>query len=60
MTANMILIFVNLLWIFIALWSFWGLGPVLILAAVLNHLISRIAVARRNRGIGWTAPKPDP
>lgn len=59
MTANMILIFVNLLWIFIAIWSAWGLGAVLILGAVLNHLITRVEVARRDRHIDWTAPNAD-
>lgn len=49
MTANMILIFVNMLWIFVALWSYWGLGPVLIVAAVLNHLITRLGDMRRRR-----------
>ncbi|SMX42515.1 histidinol phosphate aminotransferase [Maliponia aquimaris] len=46
-TANLILIFVNLLWIFLALWSAWGLGPVLILGAFLNHGVTRIEAARR-------------
>ncbi|WP_323771222.1 histidinol phosphate aminotransferase [Antarctobacter sp.] len=49
MTANMILIFVNLMWVFVALWSYWGLGVVLILAALLNRLITRIDMARRRR-----------
>ena len=49
MTANLILIFVNLLWVFVAIWSYWGLGPVLILAALLNYLITRVEVSRRNR-----------
>ncbi|SNT12112.1 histidinol phosphate aminotransferase [Antarctobacter heliothermus] len=48
-TANMVLIFVNLLWVFVALWSFWGLGVVLILAMLLNHLITRIDIVRRRR-----------
>ncbi len=47
MTANMVLIFVNLLWVFVALWSAWGIGPVLIVAAVLNHLITRLEAMRR-------------
>ncbi len=49
MTANMVLIFVNMLWIFVALWSYWGLGPVLIIAALINHLITRLDVLRRSR-----------
>ncbi|WP_425074920.1 histidinol phosphate aminotransferase [Sagittula sp. S175] len=49
MTANMILLFVNLLWIFVAVWSAWGLLPILVIAAVLNHLISRLDHYRRER-----------
>ncbi|MBV7394010.1 histidinol phosphate aminotransferase [Mameliella sediminis] len=48
-TANMILIFVNLLWVFIAIWSYWGLGTVLLLALLLNHLITRLETTRRRR-----------
>lgn len=48
-TVNMILIFANMLWVFVALWSFWGLGVVLILALLLNHLITRLDSARRRR-----------
>lgn len=48
-TANLVLIFVNLLWIFVAMWSAWGIGPVLIAAAVMNHLITRLKVVRRRR-----------
>lgn len=49
MTANLVLIFVNLLWVFVALWTFWGFFPVLLIAVVLNHLITRIDIARRRR-----------
>ena len=40
-----------MIWIFGAIWASWGLGPVLILAAVLNHLITRLQVmlVRRER-----------
>lgn len=48
-TANMVLIFVNMLWIFVVIWSYWGLVPVLIAAACLNHLITRLDNARRSR-----------
>ncbi|KUF10353.1 hypothetical protein [Pseudoponticoccus marisrubri] len=49
--ASLVMLFVNLLWIFVALWSLFGIGPVLILAAVLNHLISRLErLRRRKRG----------
>lgn len=56
MTANMILLFVNLLWIFIAIWSAWGLLPILVIGAVLNHLITRLEYSRRQRGEGLGTP----
>ncbi|MBP0483385.1 histidinol phosphate aminotransferase [Sagittula salina] len=49
MTANMILLFVNLLWILIAIWSAWGMLPILVIAAVLNHLITRLELHLRQR-----------
>jgi hypothetical protein len=49
MTANMILIFVNLLWILVAIWSAWGLVPVLIVVVVINHLITRLDHFLRRR-----------
>jgi uncharacterized membrane protein YecN with MAPEG domain len=52
MTANLILMFVNMLWIFVAVWTVWGIGPVLILGAILNHLIHRLEAARRRRDAG--------
>ncbi|MFZ7094032.1 histidinol phosphate aminotransferase [Primorskyibacter sp. 2E233] len=51
--ANLILIFVNLMWIFTAVWSTWGLGPVLILAAILNHLITRLDLHKRRKAPGF-------
>lgn len=47
--ANLVLIFVNLLWIFGLLWSTWGLVPVLVTGLVLNHAINRIEVIRLER-----------
>ncbi|WGW03714.1 histidinol phosphate aminotransferase [Tropicibacter oceani] len=57
-TANLILIFVNLMWIFAAVWSAWGLGPVLVLATVLNHLITRLDLHKRRKrpGLDGTGP----
>ncbi len=49
MTANMILVFVNLLWIFVAIWSAWGLLPVVILSFALNHLVTRLDEYRQAR-----------
>lgn len=50
-TATLVLLFINMIWIFGAIWASWGLGPVLILAAVLNHPITRLQVmlVRRER-----------
>lgn len=33
---------VNLLWLFTTIWAFYGLPAVLVLAATLNHLITRL------------------
>lgn len=33
---------INLMWIFATIWSHYGFGFVLVLAAVLNHLITRL------------------
>jgi hypothetical protein len=33
---------VNLIWIFFAIWAVYGILPVLLLAAGLNHLIDRL------------------
>lgn len=49
MTANMILLFVNLLWIFVAIWSAWGLLPILVIGVALNHMITRLELYRRER-----------
>jgi hypothetical protein len=37
---------VNLTWIFFALWAAFGLVPVLLLAAAINHLLGRWQVRR--------------
>jgi uncharacterized membrane protein YdfJ with MMPL/SSD domain len=47
--ANLVLILVNLLWIFVWIWSVRGLGAVVLLAIALNHGITLIARARRRR-----------
>jgi uncharacterized membrane protein len=47
--ANLILVFVNLLWIFVAMWSAWGLLPVLLLALGLNQGITWLERTRRLR-----------
>ncbi len=48
-TPALVMIFVNLLWIFGLLWSSWGLSAVLLLAAILNHAITRLELKRRRR-----------
>ncbi|MDA7426517.1 histidinol phosphate aminotransferase [Thalassococcus lentus] len=54
-TANMVLLFVNLLWIFGAVWTAWGIGAVMVLGAILNHAITRIEIARRRHAIYITS-----
>ena len=49
MTANMFLLAINLTWVFIAVWSVWGLAPILIISALLNHMITRLDHHRRQR-----------
>ncbi|MCC1494660.1 histidinol phosphate aminotransferase [Cognatishimia sp. F0-27] len=44
--ACLVMAFVNLLLIFSVLWAMWGLGAVLVLAAVLNHMIPRLGALR--------------
>lgn len=34
---------VNLMWIFVVIWAVFGMIPVLVLAALLNHGIGRLA-----------------
>lgn len=47
--AALVMLFVNLLWIFVALWAQFGLGAVAIAGAVLNHLITRLELRLRER-----------
>ncbi|MGR3496597.1 DUF6498-containing protein [Citreimonas sp.] len=47
--ANLVLILMNLLWIFGVIWTHWGLFPVLVLAVALNHVITRAGVVRARR-----------
>lgn len=46
-TAALIMMGVNLTWIFFAIWAAWGLVPVLLLGLVLNHAITRFEECRR-------------
>ena len=54
-TANLVLIFVNMLWIFGAIWSTWGLAPVILVALVLNHLITRLQIIKAQAEIAFQA-----
>lgn len=44
--AALVMFAVNLMALFFALWAIWGIGPVLVLAVILNHAIGRIAARR--------------
>lgn len=54
-TANLVLIFVNMLWIFGVIWSTWGLAPVILVALVLNHLITRLQILKAQAEIAFQA-----
>jgi hypothetical protein len=48
-TTTMVLLAVNLVWILAAVWQAFGFVAVLLVAAILNHMISRLD-QRRRRG----------
>ncbi|MCR9108854.1 histidinol phosphate aminotransferase [Marivita sp. XM-24bin2] len=52
-TANLILIFVNLLWIFGVIWAHFGLLAVILTGWALNHGITRLAQYKASREIQW-------
>ena len=52
-TANLILIFVNLLWIFGVIWANFGILAVILVGWALNYGITRIAQYRASREIQW-------
>lgn len=33
---------INLMWIFVVIWMIYGLTPVLVLAVMINHVITRL------------------
>ena len=47
--ANLVMIFVNMLWIFVALWAVFGLEVVILLAVAINHGITVIDHRRKSR-----------
>ena len=44
--AALTMMWVNLMWVFFAIWAIWGMVPVLLLGAGLNRGISWIAARR--------------
>ena len=44
--AALTMLGVNMLWVFFAIWAVWGLVPVLLAGAGINHAISRLAERR--------------
>ncbi len=42
----LVMAWVNLLWIFFAIWIAYGLLPVILLALAINHMIDRLALRR--------------
>ncbi len=52
-TASLILIFINLLWIFGVIWAQFGLAAVILTGWVLNHGITRLAQYKASRAIQW-------
>jgi len=45
--AALTMLGVNLLWVFMVIWAMFGLIPVLLLGAGINHLITVLAARRR-------------
>lgn len=52
-TANLVLIFVNLLWILGVIWANFGLLAVAVTGWVLNHGIAWVGRYRASREIHW-------
>jgi hypothetical protein len=52
-TASLILIFINLLWIFGVIWALFGLLAVILTGWVLNHGITWLAHYKASRAIQW-------
>ncbi|MCI5112735.1 MAG: histidinol phosphate aminotransferase [Marivita sp.] len=53
-TANLILIFINLLWIFGVIWAHFGLVAVILTGWALNQGITRLAHYKASRAIQWS------
>lgn len=52
-TASLVLLFVNLLWIFGVIWACLGFTAVILAGWGLNHLITRLQRYRASREIRW-------
>ena len=52
-TASLILIFINLLWIFGVIWALFGLFAVILTGWALNHGITWLAQYKARRAIQW-------
>lgn len=52
-TASLVLIFINLLWIFGVLWAKFGLSIVILVGWVLHRAIYWLARYRASRQIRW-------
>ena len=52
-TANLVLIFVNLLWIFGVIWAKFGILAVVLIGWFLNFGITKLAELRARREIRW-------
>lgn len=50
--------FVNLLWIMGAIWAFYGLVPVIVLALILNRLISHLGTRIHPNRQGYAPRRP--
>lgn len=59
-TANLTLVFVNLFWLLLVVWSTLGIGAVMIAGAIGNHLITRYEFAKRRHAAGVNRPDNDP
>ncbi len=48
-TPTMVLLGVNLVWILAAIWQAFGFLSVVLVAVILNHMITRLDQSRRRR-----------
>ncbi|MFP7571146.1 histidinol phosphate aminotransferase [Marivita sp. S2033] len=52
-TASLMLILINLLWMFLLIWALFGLLAVILTGWVLNQLITWLQTYRARREIRW-------